>query len=188
MYRVGDDCARYELIRAAEAGKRVACAIGLKSALRQGPQPAVGSRELQRARRARHLWVMGLKTHTKVALVVRKEGHDLRCYAHVGVGNYHVKTAWLYTDVGLLTCNPGHHHGRGQPVPLSDRLLARRVSKSCWSRRSTCASASCKTSSGKSSTIKPDGAAHRRQDEPGRGSGAGAGAVGGPRKPGCRSI
>jgi polyphosphate kinase len=50
--------------------------------------------------------VMGLKTHTKVALVVRKEGHDLRCYAHIGTGNYHVKTARLYTDVGLLTRDP----------------------------------------------------------------------------------
>jgi polyphosphate kinase len=49
--------------------------------------------------------VLGLKTHTKLALVVRKEPAGLRCYAHIGTGNYHVKTARLYTDVGLFTCD-----------------------------------------------------------------------------------
>ena len=49
---------------------------------------------------------MGLKTHTKIALVVRQEADGLRCYAHIGTGNYHVKTARLYTDLGLLTCDP----------------------------------------------------------------------------------
>jgi len=50
--------------------------------------------------------VSGLKTHAKTALVVRKEASGLRCYVHIGTGNYHVKTARLYTDVGLLTCDP----------------------------------------------------------------------------------
>ena len=50
--------------------------------------------------------VRGLKTHGKTALVVRKEAGGLRCYAHIGTGNYHVKTARLYADFGLLTCNP----------------------------------------------------------------------------------
>jgi polyphosphate kinase len=50
--------------------------------------------------------VMGLKTHSKTALVVRNEDNGIRSYAHVATGNYHTRTAKLYEDVGLLTCNP----------------------------------------------------------------------------------
>jgi polyphosphate kinase len=50
--------------------------------------------------------IKGLKTHAKTALVVRKEASGLRCYVHIGTGNYHVKTARLYTDLGLLTSSP----------------------------------------------------------------------------------
>ncbi len=48
----------------------------------------------------------GLKTHTKTALVVRKEGDGIRRYAHIGSGNYNSKTARIYTDIGLFTCSP----------------------------------------------------------------------------------
>ena len=48
--------------------------------------------------------ILGLKTHSKTTLVVRKEQDSLRCYAHIGTGNYHVQTARLYTDISLLTC------------------------------------------------------------------------------------
>ena len=50
--------------------------------------------------------VVGLKTHTKITLVVRRESDGLRCYTHVGTGNYHSRTAKLYEDIGLLTCDP----------------------------------------------------------------------------------
>ncbi len=49
--------------------------------------------------------VVGLKTHAKTALVVRKEADRVRCYAHIGTGNYNVSTARFYTDLGLLTCD-----------------------------------------------------------------------------------
>ena len=49
--------------------------------------------------------IMGLKTHCKTTLVVRSESDGIRCYAHVGTGNYNMKTAGLYTDLGLLTCD-----------------------------------------------------------------------------------
>jgi polyphosphate kinase len=50
--------------------------------------------------------LVGFKTHTKTALVVRDEGDGIRRYCHIGTGNYNPKTARLYEDVGLLTCRP----------------------------------------------------------------------------------
>jgi polyphosphate kinase len=106
VYRVGDDTPFVRsLIRAAEAGKQIACVIELKARFDEA-RNLLWAEALQKVGAHVTYGVMGLKTHTKVALVVRKEGHDLRCYAHIGTGNYHVKTARLYTDVGLLTCNP----------------------------------------------------------------------------------
>jgi len=106
VYRVGDDTPFVRsLIRAAEAGKQVACVIELKARFDEA-RNLLWAEALQKAGAHVTYGVMGLKTHTKVALVVRQEGHELRSYAHIGTGNYHVKTARLYTDVGLLTCDP----------------------------------------------------------------------------------
>ena len=49
--------------------------------------------------------VIGYKVHAKMLMVVRREEHGLRRYVHLGTGNYHPRTARLYTDFGLLTCN-----------------------------------------------------------------------------------
>jgi polyphosphate kinase len=64
----------------------------------------VWARKLERAGAHVVYGVVGLKTHSKVLLVVRREGHGLRRYVHIGTGNYNSKTARLYVDLGLLTC------------------------------------------------------------------------------------
>jgi polyphosphate kinase len=103
VYRVGDDTPFVQsLIRAAEAGKQVACVIELKARFDEA-RNLHWAQELEKVGAHVTYGVLGLKIHTKIALVVRKEGQELRCYAHIGTGNYHVKTAKLYTDVGLMT-------------------------------------------------------------------------------------
>jgi polyphosphate kinase len=105
VYRVGDDTPFVRsLIRAAESGKQVACVIELKARFDEA-RNIHWAQALEKVGAHVTYGVLGLKTHTKVALVVRKEGSELRCYAHIGTGNYHVKTARLYTDVGLFTCD-----------------------------------------------------------------------------------
>lgn len=106
VYRIGDDTPFVQsLIRAAEAGKQVACVIELKARFDE-ERNLRWAKDLEKVGAHVTYGVLGLKTHTKVALVVRKESGGLRCYAHIGTGNYHIKTARLYTDVGLLTCDP----------------------------------------------------------------------------------
>ena len=68
--------------------------------------------------------IVGLKTHAKAALVVRREGDGIRRYVHLGTGNYNAGTARGYTDLGLLTCRPEHRRGRHRPVQPPHRLLA----------------------------------------------------------------
>jgi polyphosphate kinase len=105
-YRVGDDTPFVKsLIRAAELGKQVACVIEIKARFDE-ERNLHWAAELERVGAHVTFGVRGLKTHAKTALVVRKEAGGLRCYAHIGTGNYHVKTARLYADFGLLTSNP----------------------------------------------------------------------------------
>ena len=106
VYRVGADTPFLDvLIHAAESGKQVACLVEVTARFdeRQNLQLA---QALEKAGVHVVYGVVGLKTHCKTTLVVRQDDDGLRCYAHVGTGNYHVKTARLYTDVGLLTCQP----------------------------------------------------------------------------------
>jgi polyphosphate kinase len=106
VYRLGDDTPFVRsLIKAAENGKQVACCVELKARFDE-ERNLHWAEELQRAGDHVIYGVRGLKTHTKLALVVRREGDGLRSYAHIGTGNYHVKTARLYTDFGLFTCDP----------------------------------------------------------------------------------
>src|ERR1700761_6531480 len=105
-YRIGDDTPFVKsLVRAAERGKQVVCVMEIKARFDE-ERNLHWAAELERAGAHVTFGVSGLKTHGKTALVVRKEADGLRCYVHIGTGNYHVKTARLYADLGLFTCDP----------------------------------------------------------------------------------
>jgi polyphosphate kinase len=105
-YRIGDDTPFVKsLILAAEHGKQVACVMEIKARFDE-ERNLHWAAELERVGAHVTFGIAGLKTHAKTALVVRKEADGLKCYVHIGTGNYHVKTAKLYADFGLLTCDP----------------------------------------------------------------------------------
>jgi polyphosphate kinase len=105
VYRTSDDSALIPaLIEAAERGKQAVCLVELKA--RFDERRNIGwARSLEEAGAHVVHGLPGLKTHAKAVLVVRREGPGVRHYVHIATGNYHAKTARLYEDFGLFTCD-----------------------------------------------------------------------------------
>ena len=105
LYRTSEESAIVDsLVNAARNGKQVAVLVELKARFDEAANIR-WARRMEQAGIHVTYGVVGLKTHSKVILVVRKDYNGLRRYAHIGTGNYHAGTARLYCDLGMLTCD-----------------------------------------------------------------------------------
>lgn len=105
LYRTSQDTKIIDyLINASMNGKQVAVAVELQARLDEAAN-IIWANRMEEAGIHVTYGVVGLKTHCKVILVIRKDYSGLRRYTHIGTGNYHAGTARMYSDVGILTCN-----------------------------------------------------------------------------------
>ncbi len=106
VYRTGTDSVLMEhLLRAAQKGKEVTVVVELMARFDEEANLNIASR-LEEVGAHVVYGVFGFKTHAKMLMVLRREDKGYRRYIHLGTGNYHPRTTRLYTDFGLLTCNP----------------------------------------------------------------------------------
>jgi polyphosphate kinase len=105
LYRVGRDAPVVEsLLEASERGKQVAVLVELKA--RFDEESNIGwARKLEEAGVHVVYGLVGLKTHSKIAMVVRQEGNGIRRYIHLATGNYNTVTTKIYEDIGIFTCD-----------------------------------------------------------------------------------
>ena len=106
LYRAGGDSPIIRsLMKAADRGKQVAVLVEIKARFDEATN-VQWAKQLERAGVHVVYGMVGLKTHSKVVLVVRDDGDQLRRYCHIGTGNYNSKTARIYEDIGVITCDP----------------------------------------------------------------------------------
>ena len=134
LYRTGRDSKVVEhLITAAHNGKDVSVVVELRARFDEEANLSMANR-LQEAGVQVIYGVVGFKTHAKMMLIVRREGKNLRRYAHLGTGNYHPGTAKVYTDIGLMTAHGAITHdvhsifqqlsGMGKAIKLNHLLTS----------------------------------------------------------------